>query len=250
MAIDRSLYCHLPTRRQFHARFLRQAQKSRFADRVQRGVKTNCWHPCALTHGHLVLHSFDRNLRAEQIHEVRTAVGQYSGPAERVIVWSGLRFQMRQAVAITGVALLVTAITCAEPHRQTQPSPSGSTITLTNSDCTSEGLSGVLQRVFVVAVVNTTSSKAAFNLHRLMDGHAYRELELHIQQRQQGIAAGNDTPVFPPMTVHVVGVDVEPGQRGKLEGTLSSGTYGIVCRRDAPTGKSEAIYVKGPFQVN
>ena len=163
---------------------------------------------------------------------------------------------MRQAVAIIGVALLTTAVACAEPARQTQPSPSPSTITspssitLTNTDCTSEGLSGVLQPVFVVTVVNTTSSRAAFNLHRLLDGHAYRELEQHIQQRQQGIAAGNDTPVLPPMTVHVVGVMIEPGQRGKLEGTLSSGTYGVVCRRDAPTGKSEAIYVKGPLQVN
>ena len=157
---------------------------------------------------------------------------------------------MRQVVAIAGVALLTTAIACAAPARQTQPSPSGSTITLTNSDCTAEGLSGVLQRVFLAAVVNTTSSTAAFNLHRLQDGHAYRELELHIQQRQLGIAAGNDTPVLPPMTVHVVGVFVEPGQRGKLEGTLSSGTYGVVCRRDSPSGKTEAIYVKGPFQVD
>jgi hypothetical protein len=121
---------------------------------------------------------------------------------------------------------------------------------LTNSDCTSEGLSGVVQSPFVAAVVNTTSSKAAFNLHRLLDGHGYRELELHIQQRQQGIAAGNDTPVLPPMTVHVAAAMVEPGQRGKLEATVSAGsTYGIVCRRDSPTGKTEAIYVKGPFQV-
>ena len=163
---------------------------------------------------------------------------------------------MRQ-VAITAVALLTTAITCAEPAHQTQPSPSqpqpsqaASTITLTNTDCTFDGLSGVVQRAFVAAVVNTTSSKAAFNLHRLLDGRGYRELEVHIQQRQQGIAAGNDTPVLPPMTVHVTGVMLEPGQRGRLEGTLSSGTYGVVCRRDAPTGKTEAIYVKGPFQVD
>ena len=157
---------------------------------------------------------------------------------------------MRQAVAITGVALLTTAIACAEPAHQTQPSPSGSTITLTNSDCTSEGLSGVLQRVFVAAVVNTTSSVAAFNLHRLQDGHACRELELHIQQRQQAIAAGNNTPARPPMTVQAAGVIVEPGQRGKLEGTLSSGTYGLVCRRDFSADKAEVSYVKGPFQVD
>jgi hypothetical protein len=165
-------------------------------------------------------------------------------------VVSGLKFRIRQAVAITGVALLTTAITCAEPARQTQPSPSGSTITLMNSDCTSEGLGGVLERAFVAAVVNTTSSKAAFNLHRLLDGHSYRELEMHIQQRQQAIAAGTDIPARPPMTVVSVGTIVEPGQRGKLEGTLSSGTYGLVCRRDSPTDKSEAIYVMGPFQVN
>lgn len=100
------------------------------------------------------------------------------------------------------------------------------------------------------AVVNTTASKAAFNLHRLLDGHGYRELELHIQQRQQAIAAGNDIPARPPMTVVAVGVIVEPGQRGQLEGTLGSGTYGLVCRRDSPTDRTEAIYVRGPFQVD
>ena len=157
---------------------------------------------------------------------------------------------MRQALAITVVALLTTAVTCAEPTRQTQQSPSTSTITLTNSDCSSAGPSVVIQRAFVVAVVNTTSSKAAFNLHRLLDGHDYRELELHIQQRQQGIAAGNDIPVLPPMTAHVVGVSVDPGQSGKIETTLTAGTYGLVCRRDSPTDRTEAIYVKGPFHVD
>jgi hypothetical protein len=53
------------------------------------------------------------------------------------------------------------------------------------------------------------------------------------------------------MTIHYAGVMVEPGQRAKLEGTLISGTYGLVCRRDSPDGRtSEAVYVKGPFQVN
>ena len=166
------------------------------------------------------------------------------------MVVADLRSRASKAIAIMCIAILTTAISCAESPRETQPSPSTSAITLTNSDCTSEGLSGALQSGFVAAVVNTTPSRAAFNLHRLLDGHAYRELELHIQQRQLGIAAGNDTPVLPPMTVHVAGVFIEAGQRGKLEATLSSGTYGVVCRRDSPSGKTEAIYVRGPFQVN
>jgi hypothetical protein len=82
-----------------------------------------------------------------------------------------------------------------------------------------------------------------------LEGHAYSELEQHIQARQRGISAGSDTPVLPPMTIHVTGVFVEPGQRATLEGALSRGEYGLVCRRDSPTGTSEAIYVRGPFRV-
>jgi hypothetical protein len=112
------------------------------------------------------------------------------------------------------------------------------------------GVGAVLQSQFAAVVVNSTSSRAAFNLHRLMDGRAYRELEEHIQARQQAISAGSDRPVLPPMTVHVTGVDVEEGQRGRFEGALSTGEYGLVCRRDAPTGATEAIHVRGPFRVD
>src|SRR6478672_11961399 len=42
---------HLPARRQFPGRLLRQAQDRLSVDRVQRGVETDRWHPCALTVG-------------------------------------------------------------------------------------------------------------------------------------------------------------------------------------------------------
>jgi hypothetical protein len=52
------------------------------------------------------------------------------------------------------------------------------------------------------------------------------------------------------MSIHVTGSGfVEAGQRGRIEGTLSSGEYGLVCRSDSPTGTIEAIYVRGPFRV-
>jgi hypothetical protein len=144
---------------------------------------------------------------------------------------------------------LSATIACGTPSPQTQPTPSAITFTLTNSDCTSAGVGAVLQSQFTAVVVNATSSRVAFNLHRLLEGHAYSELEQHIQGRQRGISAGSDTPVLPPMTIHVTGVFVEAGQRGKLESTLSSGEYGLVCRRDSPTGATEAIFVRGPFRV-
>ncbi len=155
------------------------------------------------------------------------------------------------STTITSTPAAVT-LTPATPAPFT-PAPTGTppTITLTNSDCTSEGLSGVLQSEFAAVLVNTTSSRAAFNLHRLINGRTYSELEQFVQARQQAIAAGDSAPVVPPMTSHTALVFVGAGQRGKLEGTLSSGTYGVVCRRDSPTPATvEAIYVKGPFQVN
>src|SRR5439155_1933923 len=64
IAIDRSLYCHLPARRQFLARFLRQPQNSPLVDRVKRGVKPNCWHPFTLIHsGRICLQSYDPELK-------------------------------------------------------------------------------------------------------------------------------------------------------------------------------------------
>ena len=155
----------------------------------------------------------------------------------------------RHPAAFAGLMFLSATTACGTPSPQTQPTPPAITFTLTNSDCTSVGVGAVLQSQFTAVIVNSTSSRAAFNLHRLLDGHAYRELEEHIRARQQAISAGSDTPVLPPMTVHVTGVFVEAGQRGKLEWTLSAGEYGLVCRRDSPTGATEAIYVRGPFRV-
>lgn len=164
---------------------------------------------------------------------------------------------LRRAAAITALASLLTMSACAQPVPQTRPSPSEitvtsspvqATITLTDSGCT-HSLGASLQGQFAAVIENKTSSRAAFNLHRLNDGREYREFELHIQERQQGIAAGNDIPTLPPMTRHMAGVFIEAGQRGKLEATPSSGTYGIVCRRDSPTGRTEAIYVIGPLRV-
>ena len=164
---------------------------------------------------------------------------------------------LRRVAAITGLASLLTMSACAQPVPQAQSAPSEmtvtsspvqATITLTDSGCT-HCLGASLQGQFAAVVENKTSSRAAFNLHRLNDGREYRDLERHIQERQQGIAAGNDTPTLPPMTRHIAGVFVEAGQRGKLEATPSSGTYGIVCRRDSASGRTEAIYVVGPLRV-
>src|SRR5665213_2925926 len=71
VAIDRSLYCHLPARREFPARFLRQAQNCPFVDRVRGGVKTDFWHPYALIHSSHILQSYARDLKFRAHHQRR-----------------------------------------------------------------------------------------------------------------------------------------------------------------------------------
>jgi hypothetical protein len=106
---------------------------------------------------------------------------------------------------------------------------------------------------FDAVVVNKTASLAVFNFRRLVDGHAYGELEGFIQQRQQRIAAGADTPELqtPPWTTVQAQSFVNPGKSETVQVTLVSGNYGLACRRDKPivAGNAEAIYVLGPFRV-
>ena len=159
---------------------------------------------------------------------------------------------LRRRATIALIALCTT-VSCGELARP-QPTASIITFTLTPAGCTAEGVGVLLSAEFDAFVVNMTSSVAAFNFHRLRDGHAYGELELHIQQRQQRIAAGVDTSDLaqPPMTTIQAQRFVNAGQSEKFEVELISGSYGLVCRQDSPlpgSTPSLAIYLLGPFRV-
>jgi hypothetical protein len=156
---------------------------------------------------------------------------------------------LRRWATIALIAVSTTA-SCGELSRP-QPTSSVITFTLTPTGCLAEGVGALLSAQFDAVVVNKTSSVAAFNFRRLVDGHAYGELELFIQQRQQRIAAGTDRSEEPPWTTVQAQRFVNPGQSETFQVTLVSGSYGLVCRRDKPIvgGNAEAIYVLGPFRV-
>jgi hypothetical protein len=148
---------------------------------------------------------------------------------------------------------LCTTMSCGELARP-QPTSSVITFTLTPTGCTAEGVGALLSAQFDALVVNKTSSVAAFNFLRLRDGHAFTELELHIQKRQVRIAANDDTPdlQFPGMTTEQASRFVNAGQTEKFEVALVTGSYGLVCRQDAPvlgSKSSLAIFLLGPFRV-
>jgi hypothetical protein len=147
----------------------------------------------------------------------------------------------------------VAAQATATPTQTSRPAIA---ITVTKSACTAEGLGDVLQRRFAAEVVNTTDSRVSVNLQRLNDGRQYAELESFIQARQRAIAAGGDIDAQPPMTAIVIRVLLVAGGRGNLEGELTAGTYGLVCRRDSASDFSvasspaQAIYLRGPLRVD
>ena len=147
---------------------------------------------------------------------------------------------MRQAVAITVVALLTTAVTCAEPARQTQPSPSASTITLTSTDCIPEGLSGALQRSFVAAVVHDVV-KGCIPSAPAAGWPQFSRARVTYHQRQQGIAAGKTHTCSSAETVH--SLSQVSRQRGGSR-ARSSVYIRLLCRR-CPDRQTEDIYIKG-----
>jgi hypothetical protein len=149
-----------------------------------------------------------------------------------------------------GLLVSFSAAACGELGTS-QASPSAITITLTDTECTAQGLGALLPRQLTATLVNRTSGRAFFVFKQLIEGHAYAELELHIQQRKQRIAvSGPNIEDPPPMAIDVKWMNVSPQQTDVLGGTLLTGTYGIVCRRDGTTTNlAEAIYILGPFRV-
>ena len=152
--------------------------------------------------------------------------------------------------------LIVLASTACGELGMGAPSPTGITITLTDTGCTASGVGALLPDQFKATLVNKTSSVLFLAVKRLDDGRAYAELDAHVQERQQRIAtSGPNFELPPPMATDQVRFTVDPRQTNTVDATLSSGTYGLVCRRDQTTrqdprgGTAEAIYLIGPFRV-
>jgi hypothetical protein len=128
------------------------------------------------------------------------------------------------------------------------PAPTA-TITLTDAVCVADGLGALVSERFAATLVNQTSSQAIFNIQRLLDLHAYGELEVHIAEQQRRYAAGVQ-PLGPPSFTNVVSVTTVDSLRSStVSQTLFSGTYGLVCRRVPTSLVREAAYLIGPFRV-
>lgn len=150
------------------------------------------------------------------------------------------------ALVVCGV---VSATLACGGRAPTSAAPATPTITLTATDCTADQLGALLPARFAMTLVNKTSSPAMFAAHRILDGHAYGELEMFIAEQQRRFLA-NEAQLNPPsFTDRVTITTVESMQtKSSFEATLPGGTYGIVCREQR-TPSIWPAYLIGPFRV-
>ncbi|HEY6203883.1 MAG TPA: hypothetical protein VI056_12690 [Candidatus Limnocylindria bacterium] len=147
------------------------------------------------------------------------------------------------APAATAPAATAPAATAPAATAATNP-----TITLTATDCTAQQLGALLPAHFVATLVNKTSFPAMFTFHRMLEGHAYRELEEFIAEQQRRFVSNEDQLNPPSFTDRFGATTVDSTQTKSSEPTLPSGIYGIVCREQRTPTRWPA-YLIGPFRV-
>ena len=156
---------------------------------------------------------------------------------------------LRPRGAALGLLALFSVTVACGARGPIAPSPPAATITLTDAGCTADGFGALLPEHFVVTIFNKTSSLANFNVQRLQAGHAYREMELHYAEQQQRLATGMPFQGPPAFTDILAVTSVDSVQSDAFEATLTSGIYGLVCRRYSRALVVEAVFLIGPFRV-
>lgn len=151
----------------------------------------------------------------------------------------------RRTLALVVCGLVSVTLACGERAPIVAATP---TITLTATDCTADQLGALVPEQFVARLVNKTSFPGVFTIHRILEGHAYGELELFIAEQQRRFVADVDQLTPPSFTDRVAINTVDSTQTKTLEATLLSGTYGLVCREQRTPTRWPA-YVLGPFRV-
>lgn len=153
----------------------------------------------------------------------------------------------RRTLALVICGLAAATLACSGPT-PIATAPANPTITLTATACTADQLGALLPAHFVATLVNKTSFPAMFTFHRMLDGHAYRELEDFIAEQQRRFMA-NEVQLNPPsFTDRYATTTVDSTQTKTSEPTLPSGSYGIVCREQR-TPTLWPAYLIGPFRV-
>jgi hypothetical protein len=115
------------------------------------------------------------------------------------------------------------------------------TLTLSETGCAYNGPHRIPTGRLTIDVVNKTADDLYFSLASIDEGHSYDEL----------LSADTEGP--PPWATVVNDGQIGPGEVSELAGTLTSGTYGLLCARwhDESGSLVEAgVWTPGSFTVS
>lgn len=143
-------------------------------------------------------------------------------------------------------AFLSLALVLAGCGSSGEPSPAGEDVTLTDDGCSARS-DALPTGDTVLSVRNASSTVGNFELLRIET--SFEDLATHVTEEQQRIIAGEPLANIPDFVTEAGRVELAAGEAGTLAGTVTAGTYAVVCAQ-LEGNDVTALYVAGPLSVS
>jgi len=138
--------------------------------------------------------------------------------------------------------------TLPSPNATPPPATQIGPLVLSDRGCTYAGPAQIGAGPAALKMTNETSMQFNLDIWKLIEGHAYAELDAHIKEEQRRAAAGEPELGHPSFATLVDQESVRSSTETKIISTLMPGTYGFVCIAFGTQGPA-AIWPAGPLSV-
>jgi hypothetical protein len=114
-------------------------------------------------------------------------------------------------------------------------SGSGSSLTLTDDECTYEGETTVPStETLEIALANESSKLGAFEIARIDEGATFADVEAYVDSERERLADGLEIKGPPSFLTNLARAQMSPGGTGMLVATIGAGEYVLWCAHDHP----------------
>lgn len=167
-----------------------------------------------------------------------------------MVVATGCASSASSAPTSEPVSAKTTEAATAAASGQAEVAVEIGTVTLSDSDCTLDLAQDPVRAGQVeLVVVNNTGATGAFDMGRIHDSSSYEELETVITAAIRAAEASEEMVPRPSfLGSGLLSRAVQGGESQTLTGTLTAGTYGLVCLGTYEVGV-RPVAVLGPIEV-
>jgi len=163
----------------------------------------------------------------------------------------------RVLTSLSAVAFTFGAAACSTapspPTNTPQPGPVHvGTVAQSPTECTLDAITGPIPAgPIVLSATNETDDFVVFDMWRIVGNRTYEEFAAYIQADRELAEAGEAGLDHPGYVANYIGIELQAGESGALEGTVVPGTYAIVCIRMFPqVGEPRPFALVGPLEVH